>query len=220
VARRWRLNPPPNWPTLPDGWEPGPDWAPQREWGPAPVGWTLWRREGRGAWLARHRRRAGLGSAAVLTIFVALAGPPATGTFQESVPPPQAAPPRVTDAAADPLTPGDRPRAEPAVRLQRRTPPASRERRPGAAPGETTGASIVPSADPRDRHRRAVAAPEPSTTPSGAPCPSAPGASAMPSATAEFDPFTTGAETGDCPGEGARIAPPRPTASGSPDAPD
>jgi len=219
VARRWRLNPPPNWPSLPDGWEPGPDWAPRREWGPAPVGWTLWRREGRGAWLARHRRRAGLGSAAVLTIFVALAGPPATGTFQGAVPPSAHAAPTVTNAAAEPLTPGDRPRAEPAVRLQRRTPPASRERRP-AALVETTRSAIEPSAGPHERRRRAAAAPEPSPTPSTDPCPQEPGASATPSAAPEADPFTAGDEPGGCPGEGERAAFPLPTTSGSPDPPD
>jgi len=219
VARRWRLNPPPNWPTLPDGWEPGPDWAPRREWGPAPVGWTLWRREGRGAWLARHRRTAGLGSAAALTIFVALAGPPATGTFQDAAPRPAQAAPSATGAAAAPLSP-DRQRAEPVVRLQRRTPPASRERRPAAASAATTGAAIEPSAGPRDRRRKTVTAPGPSATTSAALCPpEESGASATPSASPGSDPFLAG-EPGGCPGEGERIGFPRPTTSGSPDPPD
>jgi hypothetical protein len=218
VARRWRLNPPPNWPTLPEGWEPGPDWAPKREWGPAPAGWTLWRREGRGAWLARHRRTAGLGSAAVLTICVALAGPPATGTFQRATPPPAQAAPSVTDAAADPLTPGDRPRAEPVVRLQRRPAPASRERRPAAAAeAATTVSGVERSHGPRDRRRKRAVAPEPSATPSVVVCPPAPGASGAPEPTPEFDPFVAGEQTGECPGEGAS---PRPTPSGSPDPPD
>ena len=213
VARRWRLNPPPNWPTLPEGWEPGPDWAPRREWGPAPVGWTLWRREGRGAWLVRHRRTAGLGSAAVLTIFVALAAPPATGRFQPAVPPSAHAAPSVTDAVAEPLTPGDRPRAEPVVRLQRRTPSASRDRRPVAASVETTGSAIVPSAGPHDRRHKAVLPPAPAPTPSEAACAEEPGASATPTSAPGEEPFTTG----DCPGE--RAAFPWPTTSGSPDPP-
>jgi hypothetical protein len=221
VARRWRLNPPPNWPTLPEGWEPGPDWAPKREWGPAPAGWTLWRREGRGAWLARHRRTAGLGSAAVLTIFVALAGPPATGTFQNTAPPRVQAAPSVTDAAAEPLTPGDRPLAEPVIRLQRRTPPASRERRPAAAAATATTGAAARSDRPRDRRRTRFMPAEPSATPSQDPCPpEGPGASAAPSATPEWDPFVAGSETGECPGEGERIGFPRPTPSGSPDPPD
>jgi len=125
----------------------------------------------------------------------------------------------VTNAAAEPLTPGDRPRAEPAVRLQRRTPPASRERRP-AALVETTRSAIEPSAGPHERRRRAAAAPEPSPTPSTDPCPQEPGASATPSAAPEADPFTAGDEPGGCPGEGERAAFPLPTTSGSPDPPD
>ena len=225
VARRWRLNPPPNWPSLPDGWEPGPDWVPQREWGPAPVGWTLWRREGRGAWLVRHRRSAGLGSAAVLTIFVALAGPPATGTLDGTVPEPAQAAPSVTGGAARPLTPSERPLTEPAVRMRRRTPPASRERRPAAAAiAETKSATIVPSADPRDR-RRAVTAPEPSETPSTLLCPTepespepeppAPDATAVPVA----EPLVAGSEPdGGCAGD-ENAGSLHPTTSGSPNPP-
>jgi hypothetical protein len=44
VVRRWRLNPPPNWP-VPPGAELDPDWRPDPTWGPPPVGWLLWHRE-------------------------------------------------------------------------------------------------------------------------------------------------------------------------------
>jgi hypothetical protein len=37
-----RLNPPPNWPAAPRGWQPGPEWQPDPAWGPAPEGWPLW----------------------------------------------------------------------------------------------------------------------------------------------------------------------------------
>jgi hypothetical protein len=129
VARRWRLNPPPNWPALPDGWEPDRDWSPDPAWGPAPVGWTLWRRERRSTWLLRHRRSAGVGSAAVLTLLVTLVGPPSAGTFSDAAPDAEAAAvPSRAGALVVPGNPPDRPQAEPAVRLQRRPAP-SRERR-------------------------------------------------------------------------------------------
>lgn len=35
------FNAPPNWPTPPTGWTPGPDWTPPTEWGPAPDGWDF-----------------------------------------------------------------------------------------------------------------------------------------------------------------------------------
>jgi hypothetical protein len=127
VARRWRLNPPPNWPTLPEGWEPDHGWSPDPAWGPAPTGWTLWHRERRAAWLLRHRRSAGVGSAAALTIFVALAGPPSSGTLTEAAPARPEEPP-TTGALLVPQTPPER-RTEPVVRLERRQPQASRYRR-------------------------------------------------------------------------------------------
>jgi hypothetical protein len=144
VARRWRLNPPPNWPTLPDGWEPDRDWSPDPAWGPAPVGWTLWHRERRSAWLVRHRRSAGIGSAAALTLFVALAGPPSSGTLTEATPAEPDGAPRTPGAALVPRTPPDRPQTEPVVKLERRFPSASRDRRP--APRAAATGLPVPSA--------------------------------------------------------------------------
>lgn len=37
-----RFNPPPNWPSAPQGWQPPPGWAPDPSWPPAPEGWQLW----------------------------------------------------------------------------------------------------------------------------------------------------------------------------------
>ncbi|MDO4242579.1 MAG: hypothetical protein Q4C85_02225 [Actinomyces sp.] len=37
-----RFNPPPNWPTPPDGFNPPAGWQPDPAWGPAPEGWQLW----------------------------------------------------------------------------------------------------------------------------------------------------------------------------------
>ncbi len=37
-----RFNPPPNWPSPPEGFEPPPGWQPDPAWGPAPEGWQLW----------------------------------------------------------------------------------------------------------------------------------------------------------------------------------
>jgi hypothetical protein len=144
VARRWRLNPPPNWPTLPDGWEPDRDWSPDPAWGPAPVGWTLWRRERRAVWLMRHRRSAGVGSAAALTLFVALAGPPSSGTLTEAAPADRDGAPPAAGALLVPRTPPDQPRAEPVIKLERRLPSASRGRRPG--PWAAATGMPVPSA--------------------------------------------------------------------------
>jgi len=38
----YRLNPPPGWPPVPDGFVPPPDWQPDPAWPPAPPGWQLW----------------------------------------------------------------------------------------------------------------------------------------------------------------------------------
>lgn len=38
----YRLNPPPGWPPLPDGFVPPPGWQPDPAWPPAPPGWQLW----------------------------------------------------------------------------------------------------------------------------------------------------------------------------------
>lgn len=38
----WRFNPPPGWPTQPEGWIPPPSWAPDPTWPPAPPGWQFW----------------------------------------------------------------------------------------------------------------------------------------------------------------------------------
>lgn len=37
-----RFNPPPNWPTPPDGFNPPMSWRPDPSWGAAPDGWRLW----------------------------------------------------------------------------------------------------------------------------------------------------------------------------------
>lgn len=41
------FNPPPNWPTAPQGWQPPPGWQPDPVWGPVPPGWSLWTRANR-----------------------------------------------------------------------------------------------------------------------------------------------------------------------------
>lgn len=38
----YRLNPPPGWPPVPDGFVPPPGWQPDAAWPPAPPGWQLW----------------------------------------------------------------------------------------------------------------------------------------------------------------------------------
>lgn len=38
----YRLNPPPGWPPVPDGFVPPPGWRPDPAWPPAPPGWQLW----------------------------------------------------------------------------------------------------------------------------------------------------------------------------------
>lgn len=40
-----RLNPPPGWPPVPDGFVPPPGWQPDPAWPPAPPGWQLWVRD-------------------------------------------------------------------------------------------------------------------------------------------------------------------------------
>lgn len=37
-----RYNPPPTWPTAPEGWQPPPGWEPDPSWPAAPEGWQLW----------------------------------------------------------------------------------------------------------------------------------------------------------------------------------
>lgn len=39
----WRFNPPPEWPPVPDGWEPTEGWGgPDPSWPPAPPYWSWW----------------------------------------------------------------------------------------------------------------------------------------------------------------------------------
>jgi Domain of unknown function (DUF4190)/Septum formation len=38
----YRLNPPPGWPPVPDGFVPPPGWQPDPSWPPPPPGWQLW----------------------------------------------------------------------------------------------------------------------------------------------------------------------------------
>jgi hypothetical protein len=37
-----RFNPPPGWPTPPEGWRPPTGWLPDKSWPPVPPGWKLW----------------------------------------------------------------------------------------------------------------------------------------------------------------------------------
>jgi hypothetical protein len=37
-----RLNPPPGWPPVPQGWTPPANWQPDPSWPPPPPGWQLW----------------------------------------------------------------------------------------------------------------------------------------------------------------------------------
>jgi hypothetical protein len=37
-----RFNPPPTWPSPPEGWVPPSGWRPAPDWPPAPNGWQLW----------------------------------------------------------------------------------------------------------------------------------------------------------------------------------
>lgn len=36
------FNPPPGWPAMPSGWEPGPEWTPSPSWPAAPAWWTFY----------------------------------------------------------------------------------------------------------------------------------------------------------------------------------
>jgi Domain of unknown function (DUF4190)/Septum formation len=38
----YRLNPPPGWPPVPDGFVPAPGWQPDPSWPAPPAGWQLW----------------------------------------------------------------------------------------------------------------------------------------------------------------------------------
>ena len=38
----YRINPPPGWPPVPDGFVPPPGWQPDPSWPPPPPGWQLW----------------------------------------------------------------------------------------------------------------------------------------------------------------------------------
>lgn len=38
----WKFNPPPGWPSQPEGWQPPPGWTPDPSWPPAPPGWQFW----------------------------------------------------------------------------------------------------------------------------------------------------------------------------------
>jgi hypothetical protein len=237
MARRWRLNPPPNWPTLPEDWEPDHDWSPDPGWGPAPVGWTLWHRERRAAWLLRHRRSAGLGSAVALTLLVALAGPPSSGTLTEAAPavPAEAdAVPPASGVRLVPRTPPDRPQTEPAIRLERREPSASRSRRAeprpavaGSPAAPTPTAGRVPSRSPNS----GAGEPEQGTgsETGGASGPSAcrtplppPGGPQEPPPTGTDRIITVGFTRGSCPSGVRRpggFPSPAPTSSGSPEDP-
>jgi hypothetical protein len=42
TALAYRLNPPPGWPPVPDGFVPPQNWQPDPSWPPAPPGWQLW----------------------------------------------------------------------------------------------------------------------------------------------------------------------------------
>lgn len=44
-----RLNTPPGWPPLPEGWVPPPGWEPDPSWPEPPAGWQLWLDEAPGS---------------------------------------------------------------------------------------------------------------------------------------------------------------------------
>jgi len=52
-----RLNTPPGWPPLPEGWVPPPGWEPDPSWPEPPAGWQLWLDEAPGS-LARIKNAA------------------------------------------------------------------------------------------------------------------------------------------------------------------
>src|SRR6202043_2832862 len=70
----YRLNPPPGWPPVPDGFVPPPGWQPHPAWPPAPPGWQLWVQDDTEA-------RSTLPAAPPLTagVHYHTAGPPAAG---------------------------------------------------------------------------------------------------------------------------------------------
>lgn len=45
----WRFNPPPGWPTPPEGFVPPPGWQPDPSWPPAPPQWVFWLDDATGA---------------------------------------------------------------------------------------------------------------------------------------------------------------------------
>jgi hypothetical protein len=48
-----RFNPPPGWPTPPEGWQPAPDWQPDPSWPAAPADWQFWLDDGFPAFLGQ-----------------------------------------------------------------------------------------------------------------------------------------------------------------------
>jgi hypothetical protein len=166
VARGWRLNPPPNWPAPPTDWEPDADWRPDPAWGPAPVGWTLWTRETRTAWVRRHRLANGFGGVAiamsgvvVMPLVALLAGLIGTSGSRPApvgaaAPVAEAArslgrtvPPSVADHDVPPVAGGSHGgrdwKVEPAVRLPRRSPVVSRVRRVAPRPTTTPAQPVL-----------------------------------------------------------------------------
>jgi hypothetical protein len=71
-STRPRFNPPPNWPAMPQGFEPDPNWKPDASLPPVPPGWPLWILGAKPKPERRHRRPATIAIGAISIILVAV----------------------------------------------------------------------------------------------------------------------------------------------------
>jgi hypothetical protein len=146
-----RFNPPPNWPTPPEGWHPEPGWKPDPAWGPAPEGWQVWVDDGapsapeplvvpagRKNWFLRHKILTAVGALLLLGILSSALGGAGGG---------DPAPP----AAAGKPTSSPTANSSTSITTTEATPSSSAEAAPES---KTTGA--VPTATPRAQPYRAV----------------------------------------------------------------
>lgn len=76
MPKRYKFNPPPNWPRAPKGWVPPYGWSPPTQWGPAPPNWQYWTRAG--FWQPAYVIPSAFG-AVILIIVVAIIGPSFAG---------------------------------------------------------------------------------------------------------------------------------------------
>jgi hypothetical protein len=76
MAKIQRFNPPPNWPTPPEGWSPPPNWQPDPSWGQSPEGWQYWvsERANPRAWVFSLVSAAGLYVVFLVIALVATGG--------------------------------------------------------------------------------------------------------------------------------------------------